>query len=227
MLLSSSKTAPDLPVPVSPRLVPQGRAFLQGRRSRHGSSSGACRAQRSQLRALRPARLKGRQGREMRDEPNAPQGREGLQSMRRHSLRAGAAKPLLFEEAKPIRSGSSESSLRQPRNRAAAARTDSSAAAQLKPGFNPPGPAHLWDICLFRAEPHLCCLVEGRCGSSCQGPPEAAAHVRDREAVSGPHVARVWDLGGLCLQHAVGGRTKRRLSTAESHAGDAKAVRGS
>lgn len=28
-------------------------------------------------------------------------------------------------------------------------------------------------------------------------------------------MARVWDLGGLCLQHAVGGRTKRRLSAAE------------
>lgn len=137
-------------MPVSLRLIPQGRTFLQGRRSRRSSSSGACRAQRSQLRALRPSRLKGHRGREMRDEPNAPQGREGLQSMRRHSLRAAAGNPLVFGEAKPIRSGSSESSQRQPRNRAAASRTDSSAAAQQKAGFNPLGPAHLWDVRLFR-----------------------------------------------------------------------------
>ena len=54
------------------------------------------------------------------------------------------------------------------------------------------------------AEPYLRCLVKGGCGSSCQGPSKATAQVRDGEAVSGPHVARVRDLGGLCLQHAVG-----------------------
>lgn len=54
------------------------------------------------------------------------------------------------------------------------------------------------------AKPYLRCLVKGGCGSSCQGPSKATAQVRDGEAVSGPHVARVRDLGGLCLQHAVG-----------------------
>lgn len=55
-----------------------------------------------------------------------------------------------------------------------------------------------------RPKPYLRCLVKGGCGSSGQGPSKATAQVRDRKAVSGPHMARVRDLGGLCLQHAVG-----------------------
>lgn len=58
--------------------------------------------------------------------------------------------------------------------------------------------------------PYLHRLVEGRGGSSCQGPPKATAQVCNGEGVPGPHMAGVGDLGALHLQHTAkgGGQNK-------------------